>query len=253
MGTLEGKVAVVTGGASGIGKATAVRFAREGARVVIADLDGEGAEKAADEIREAGGKAFGVRADVTSAADTKEMVRAAEENFGGLHVLFANAGIGTPPVPTEETEEGVWDRAMMVNAKGVFLCCRAAIPALRRSGGGSIVINASIVAVRARPGYPAYAASKAAVVQLGRVIALEGAGDGIRANCVAPVAADTSMLDTLVGDKDPEAAREAIMATIPMGRLTSTSDVAGVATFLASDDAEFVTGTVIPVDGGRGI
>lgn len=253
MGTLEGKVAVVTGGASGIGKATAERFAREGARVVIADLDGEGAEKAADEIREAGGKAFGVRADVTSAADTKEMVRAAEENFGGLHVLFANAGIGTPPVPTEETEEGVWDRAMMVNAKGVFLCCRAAIPALRRSGGGSIVINASIVAVRARPGYPAYAASKAAVVQLGRVIALEGAGDGIRANCVAPVAADTSMLDTLVGDKDPEAAREAIMATIPMGRLTSTSDVAGVATFLASDDAEFVTGTVIPVDGGRGI
>ncbi|MGF1470225.1 MAG: SDR family NAD(P)-dependent oxidoreductase [Rubrobacteraceae bacterium] len=253
MGTLDGKVAVVTGGASGIGRATAERLAREGARVVIADLDGEGAEKAADAIREAGAKASGVRTDVTSADDTEEMVRVAEENFGGLHVLFANAGIGTPPVSTEETGEEVWDRTMAVNAKGVFLCCRAAIPALRRNGGGSIVINASIVAVRARPGYPAYAASKAAVVQLGRVISLEGAADNIRVNCVAPVAADTSMLDTLVGDKDPEAAREAIMATIPMGRLTSTEDVAAVATFLASDDAEFVTGTVIPVDGGRGI
>lgn len=251
-GRLEGKVAIVTGAASGIGRASAERFAAEGARVVIADLDESGAREAAEAIAGDGGDATHVRADVTRADDADAMVSAAVERYGGLDVLFNNAGLATASVPVEETTESVWDAALAVNAKGVFLCSRAAAPALRR-GGGSIIVTSSIMGIRARPGYSAYAAAKAAVIQLARTLALEMASDGVRVNCLAPVATDTPMLGTFIGDRDVDEGRAAFVSSIPLGRLALPADVAEAALFLASDESAFITGTVLPVDGGRGI
>ena len=251
-GRLEGKVAIVTGAASGIGRASAERFAAEGARVVIADLDESGAREAAEAITGDGGEATHVRVDVTRADDTDAMVSAAVERYGSLDVLFNNAGLATASVPVEDTAESVWDAAMAVNVKGVFLCSRAAAPALRR-GGGSIIVTSSIMGVRARPGYTAYAAAKAAAIQLARTLALEMASDGVRVNCLAPVATDTPMLGTFIGDRDVDEGRSAFVSSIPLGRLALPADVAEAALFLASDESAFITGTVLPVDGGRGI
>lgn len=251
-GRLAGKVAVVTGAASGMGRASAERFADEGACVVVADLDGEGAQRVADAIAENGGEAAGVRCDVTRDGDARAMVEAAVGRYGGLDVLFNNAGIATRPRPVEETTEEELDRALAVNVKGVFLCSRAAVPALRERGG-SIIVTASIMGVRARPGFTAYAASKAAAIHLARTLALELAGDGIRVNCLAPVAADTPMLDMFIGDRDPEEGRAAFISSIPLGRLADPRDIASAALYLASDESAFITGAVLPVDGGRGI
>lgn len=253
MRSLDGKVAIVTGGASGLGRATAERFATDGARVLVADIDAAGAEAVVTGINKSGGTAAYVGADVTSAEQVKALCSAAVERFGGLDILVANAAVGTAPTPLENTTEDAWDRTMAINTKGVFLCCREAVPLLKRNGGGSILITASTVANRVRPGYSAYAASKAAVISLARVIALEVAGANIRVNCLAPVAADTPMLDTLIGDRDPEEGREALISTIPLGRLAQPNDVASAAAFLASEDAAFITGCVLPVDGGREI
>ena len=251
-GRLGGKVAVITGAASGIGRISAERFASEGARVVVADLDAVGAQKAAETIAQDGGEATHVRCDVTRAEDVRAMVEAAVERYGGLDILFNNAGSATSPHPAEETTEEDLDRALAVNVKGVFLCSRAAIPALRE-GGGSIIVTASIMGVRARPGFTAYAASKAAAIHLARTLALELAEDGIRVNCLAPVATDTPMLSTFVGDRDLDQGRAAFVSTIPLGRLATPADVASAALFLASDESAFITGAVLPVDGGRGI
>lgn len=251
-GRLGGKVAVITGAASGIGRISAERFASEGARVVVADLDAVGAQKAAETIAQDGGEATHVRCDVTRAEDVRAMVEAAVQRYGGLDILFNNAGSATSPRPAEETTEEDLDRALAVNVKGVFLCSRAAIPALRE-GGGSIIVTASIMGVRARPGFTAYAASKAAAIHLARTLALELAEDGIRVNCLAPVATDTPMLSTFVGDRDLDQGRAAFVSTIPLGRLATPADVASAALFLASDESAFITGAVLPVDGGRGI
>jgi 3-oxoacyl-[acyl-carrier protein] reductase len=251
-GRLGGKVAVITGAASGIGRASAERFAAEGARVVIADLDADAAERAAAAIAENGGEATHVGCDVTRADEARSMVEAAVGRYGRLDVLFNNAGSTNPPRPVEETTEEDLDRALAVNVKGVFLCSRAAVPALR-DGGGSIIVTASIMGVRARPGFTAYAASKAAAIHLARTLALELAEDGIRVNCLAPVAADTPMLSTFLGDRDPEEGRAAFVSTIPLGRLARPADVASAALYLASDESAYITGAVLPVDGGRGI
>lgn len=250
---LEGKVAIVTGGASGIGRAAAERFAAEGALVLVADRDGALADKVAAGIGERGGEATAVQVDVTRAAEVEAMVAAAQQRYGGLDVLLANAGVPTLPRPVEETTEDDWDRAMAVNVKGVFLCCRAALEGLRQAGGGSIIVTSSIMGIRTRPGFTAYAASKAAVIQLARTLALELAPDHIRVNCLAPVATDTPMLASFISDRDPEEGRAAFIASIPMGRLAAPADLAAAATFLASDESSFITGAVLPVDGGRGI
>ncbi|HET7480336.1 MAG TPA: SDR family oxidoreductase [Rubrobacteraceae bacterium] len=251
-GRLEGKVAIVTGAASGIGRASVERFAAEGARVVVADLDADRAEEVARGISSRGGEAVHVRCDVTRAEDARAMVRAAVEHYGGLDILFNNAGFTNKPRPGEETTEEDFDRALAVNVKGVFLCSQAAIPALRE-GGGSIIVTASVMGIRTRPGFTAYAASKAAAIHLARTLALELAEDGIRVNCLAPVATDTPMLGSFIGDRDPEEGRAAFISSIPLGRLARPEDVAAAALYLASDDSEFITGTVLPVDGGRGI
>ena len=252
-GRLAGKVAVVTGAASGIGRVSAERFAAEGARVVVADLNESGAEEVAAAIAESGGEATHVRCDVTRGDDAEAMIEAAVGRYGRLDVLFANAGYTNPPHPVEETTEEEMDRALAVNVKGVFLCARAAVRAMREGGGGSIVVTASVMGIRTRPGFTAYAASKAAAIHLARTLALELAEDGIRVNCLAPVATDTPMLSTFVGDRDPEEGRAAFISSIPLGRLAQPADVASAALYLASDEAAYITGVVLPVDGGRGI
>lgn len=251
-GRLGGKVAIVTGAASGIGRVSAERFADEGACVVVADLNADGAESVAAGIVKGGGQATHVRCDVSRSDDTKAMVEVAVRRYGGLDVLFNNAGYTNPPHPFEETTEEELDRSLAVNVKGVFLCSQAAVPAMR-GRGGSIVVTASVMGVRTRPGFTAYASSKAAAIHLARTLAVELAGENIRVNCLAPVATDTPMLKTFIGDRDPEEGRAAFVSTIPLGRLAAASDVASAALYLASDEAAYITGAVLPVDGGRSI
>lgn len=243
---------MITGAASGIGRVSAERFAAEGARVVVADLDAEGAEGVASGIVKGGGEAMHVRCDVSRADDARAMVEAAVERYGGLDILFNNAGYTNPPHPFVETTEEELDLALAVNVKGVFLCSQAAVPAMR-GRGGSIIVTASVMGVRSRPGFSAYAPSKAAAIHLARTLAVELAGENIRVNCVAPVATDTPMLNTFIGDRDPEEGRAAFISTIPLGRLATPSDVASAALYLASDEAAYITGVVLPVDGGRSI
>lgn len=250
---LQDKVAIVTGGASGIGRATAERFVAEGASVLVADIDAPGAEAVAKELVARGGAALACRVDVTDAADAEAAVARAEQEFGRLDVLSCNAGLAGFPTPATEADPDEFSRIFEVNVTGVWLCVRAAVPAMRRAGGGAVTITGSVMGERARPGFAAYASSKAAANHLARVLALELAPDRIRVNCLAPVATDTAMLPMFLGPDDPERARAAFIAGIPMGRLARPDDIAGAAVYLASDSAEFVTGVVLPIDGGRSI
>ena len=254
MVSLSGKVAIVTGGGSGMGRATSLRMAALGASVVVADLDGAKAEAVAKEITGDGGQAVAIAADVTSAADNAAMVELATKTYGGLDVLVANAGMAHNPTPFAEIDETLYDKVFAVNVKGPWLGARAATPAMRARGGGSIVIVGSIMGERARPGFAAYAPSKAASNHLAKTLALELAADQIRVNCLAPVATDTPMLASFIGaQNDYEAGKAKFIASIPLGRLATAEDVAEAAVFFASDEAAFLTGVVMPVDGGRGI
>lgn len=250
---LHGKVAMVTGGASGIGRATVHRFVAAGASVAVADRDADGAERVAKEVLAQGGAALACAVDVTDEAQVAAAVVRTEGEFGRLDVLSCNAGLASYPVPALDSDPAEFSRIFDVNVKGVWLCVRAAVPALRRAGGGSISITGSVMGERARPGFGAYASSKAAVNHLAKVLALELAADGIRVNCLAPVATDTPMLASFLGPDDPEKARKAFIAGIPLGRLAEPEDIADAAVFLASDGARFLTGVVLPVDGGRAI
>ncbi|MHA6784078.1 SDR family oxidoreductase [Pseudonocardia saturnea] len=250
---LRGRVAMVTGGASGIGRATARRFAAAGASVVVADLDADGAERVAKELLDLGGGAVAAHVDVTDADLLGAAVALAESEFGRLDVLSCNAGLASNPVPAMDSDPDQFSRIFDVNVKGVWLCVRAAVPAMRRAGGGAITVTGSVMGERARPGFGAYAASKAAANHLAKVLALELAPDGIRVNCLAPVATDTPMLASFLGPDDPEKARAAFVAGIPLGRLAQPEDIADAALFLVSDAAQFLTGVVLPVDGGRAI
>lgn len=249
MSALQDKVAIVTGGASGIGRATAYAFVAAGASVVVADVDGDGAEATAQEI---GDRARAIKVDVTDAAAQEEAVALAEREFGRLDVLSCNAGLTGYPVPAMDADPDMFSRIFEVNVKGVFLGARAAVPALRRAGGGAITIVGSVMGERTRPGFGAYASSKAAVAHLARTLALELAPD-IRVNCLAPVATDTAMLPQFLGREDPEGARERFIAGIPLGRLGQPEDTAQAAVYLSSDAAAFLTGVVLPVDGGRSV
>jgi NAD(P)-dependent dehydrogenase (short-subunit alcohol dehydrogenase family) len=248
-GRLEGRVALVTGGASGIGRESVRLFAAEGARVLVVDMDEKGGREAVAEIRGAGGEAEFARADVSRADDVRAAVERAERAFGGLHVLFNNAGIfpaedGSPV----DTPEEVFDRVLAINTKGVFLGCKFGIPALLRSGGGSIVNTASFVAVMgAATSQVAYTASKGAVLAMTREIAVEYARRGIRANALCPGPVNTPLLAQLLAKPEARARR---MVHIPMGRLAEAREVARAALFLASDDASYVNGATFLVDGG---
>jgi cyclopentanol dehydrogenase len=245
-GRLEGRIALVTGAAKGIGKASASALAAEGAAVALADIDREGGEALAAELAEAGAETMFVALDVTSEADWQQAVDTAVERFGGLHILVNNAGIWDGGNVETQTVEG-WDRTMDINAKGVFLGTKAAIPAMRESGSGSIVNISSTAGITGSAGSTAYNASKGAVRILTKSTAVQYAAEGIRCNSVHPGPIDTQMIREAFPDDD---VRNARIGAIPLGRMGDMYDVAKGVLFLASDEASYMTGSELVIDGG---
>jgi NAD(P)-dependent dehydrogenase (short-subunit alcohol dehydrogenase family) len=246
---LDRKVVLITGGAGGIGRESALLFAREGAAAVVVDVDDRGGEETVALVEASGGRAGYCRADVSIAADCERMVAFSEQKFGRLDVLFNNAGIMHPRDDDAlTTDEAVWDLTMNVNAKGVFLGCKYGIPALRRAGGGSIINTASFVAVLgAATPQIAYTASKGAVLALTRELAIVHARERIRVNALCPGPLRTEMLMKFL---DTEQKKQRRLVHIPMGRFGEAREIAQAALFLASDESSFVTGTEFLVDGG---
>lgn len=246
---LEGKRAIVTGAASGFGFGIAKRLLAEGARVAFADINGRGAEDAA---HGAGDRAIAVGCDVALAADVEALVEATVAAFGGVDVVVNNAGISHLNRPMLEVGEDEYDRVFDVNVKSIFLMAHAAVPVLRRQGTGGVIVNVgSTAGIRPRPGLVWYNASKGAVNALTKAMAIELAPDRIRVVGLAPVAGATPLLATFMGKPDTPENRAAFIASIPLGRLSEPADVAAATVFLASDEAAFLTGNVVEVDGGR--
>lgn len=249
MGRLDERVALITGAGSGIGRESAILFAAEGAAVVCVDLDEASAVATAADIEQAGGRAIAVRADVSSVDDSAAMVQAAEDTYGGLHVMFNNAGIMHPDDgDAQDTSEAIWDLTMNVNAKGVFLGCKYGIPAILRSGGGSVINTASFVAhLGAATPQVAYTASKGAVLALTRELAVVHAREGVRVNALCPGPLRTELLMKFL-DTDEKKNRR--LVHVPMGRFGLAEEMAKSALFLASDDSSYITGSEFLVDGG---
>ncbi|MCV6547931.1 MAG: SDR family oxidoreductase [Cohaesibacter sp.] len=243
-GRLAGKVAIITGAASGFGEGMARRFAKEGAKVVVADLNLEGAEKVASEI---GGLAVGV--DVTKSADVDKMVEGAL-SLGGLDILINNAGFTHRNQPMLEVDEDTFDRIFAVNVKAIFLAARRVVPFMEEQGGGVIINTASTAGLRPRPGLVWYNSSKGAAISMTKSMAVELAPKQIRVNALCPVAGPTGMLHLFMGEDTPQK-RAQFESSIPIGRLSSPQDMANAALYLASDEANFITGVALEVDGGR--
>jgi len=250
---LLNKVALITGSGSGIGRASAVLFSGEGAKVSVADTDEEGGRKTVDLIKQKGGDAIFIHADVSKTNDAEKMVKTTVDHYGRLDILFNNAGIGMPFMPIEEVNESLWDRVMEINVKGIFLGCKYAVPVMKRQGGGVIVNTASISGVRPRPGLVAYSASKGAAILLTRALAIELAPFKIRVNCINPVVVDTPFIPKNIDTSRLEEVKKTLISTIPLGRLGQPEDIAHAALYLASDESAMVTGASVDVDGGRGI
>ena len=248
---LADKVAVITGGAGGIGRGAAKLFAAEGANVLITDLTEDALDAALREI--GSNRVSACVADVTKAEDNRRMFEVATERYGGVDIFLANAGTEGVVAPIAESREEDFDRVIAVNVKGVWLGLKYAIPALTARGGGSIVITSSVAGITPTPGIASYGTSKHAVIGLMRAAAREGAPMNIRVNTVNPAPVDTGMMRRLEASRspdDPEGAREQITRTIPLGRYAQPVDIANVMLFLASDDAAFVTGGIYKADGG---
>ena len=246
---LENKVVVITGGGSGIGRETVILFTSEGAKVVVVDVNDAGGNETVSLATTHGGTASYCRADVSQAADCEAMIRAAEDRYGQLDILFNNAGImHADDQDAIRTDEAVWDLTMNVNLKGVFLGCKYGIPALRRSGGGAIINMASFVAVMGA-GTPqlAYTASKGGVLAMTRELAMVHAREGIRINALCPGPLRTELLMKAL---DTEAKKQRRLVHIPMGRFGEAKEIAQAALYLACDESSFVTGSTFLVDGG---
>jgi 3-oxoacyl-[acyl-carrier protein] reductase len=244
---LQDKVAIVTGAGSGMGQSIAETYAREGARVAVLDINEDAAREVARQI---GNAASAVRCDVTKAADIAAAVQMTRDAFGRIDILVNNAGVTHRNKPVLEIEEAEFDRVFDVNVKGVFLFSQGVVPAMRAQGGGVIINIGSTAGLRPRPGLSAYNATKGAVHLLSKTLAVELAPDKIRVCTIAPVATETPLLPTFLGEDTPER-RDKFVSTIPLGRLAQPQDIADAALFLASDDARFITGSIMEVDGGR--
>lgn len=248
---LQGKTAVVTGGGSGFGEGIAKTYAREGANVVVNDLNGAAAERVASEIAVAGGKAIAVTGDVTKQADWKTLFDAAIEDFGSVQIVVNNAGTTHRNKPVMEVTEAEFDRVYAVNVKSIYWSTAQFVPYFRQVGGGVFINVASTAGVRPRPGLVWYNGSKAAVIIASKALAVELGPDRIRVNCINPVMGETGLLSEFMGVEDTPANRQRFLSTIPLGRLSTPQDIANAALYLASDDAEFITGVALEVDGGR--
>lgn len=247
---VQNKVVIITGGANGIGRATAELFAAEGAVAVVADVEMEQAEMVAREIERGGGSAWAVRCDVSQKDSVRDLVGTVVTRFGHIDVLHANAAVQINKEAVEITEEE-WDRLHSVNLKGVFLMCKYVIPVMREQKKGAIVITSSGHAFATYPNCSAYAATKGGELAYMRGLALDYARDGIRANCVVPGATDTRLVQGYINDsKNPEETRRRLLESIPLGRLATPREIAQAVLFLASDYADYITGTSLVVDGG---
>jgi 3-oxoacyl-[acyl-carrier protein] reductase len=244
---LAGKVALVTGAGQGFGQGIAETFAREGARVAVVDLDLDKARAVAKGI---GRRAFAIRADVSKSRDVTRAVQATLKRFGDLELIVNNAGVTHRNKPMLDVTEAEFDRVFAVNVKSIFLMAQAAVPHLRRRGGGVICNIGSTAGIRPRPGLTWYNASKGAVNLVSKSMAVELAPDRIRVVAIAPVAGETPLLATFMGEDTPEI-RARFVSSIPLGRFSQPRDIANAALFLVSDEADFITGACLEVDGGR--
>jgi len=249
---LQGKVAIVTGGGSGFGEGIAERFAEEGAKIVVNDIDDANGKRVAGKIEKAQGQgsAVYIRADVAANGEVKAMVDACLARFGRLDIMVNNAGITHRNMSMLEVPEAMVDKILAVNVKAIWLAARHVVPIFRRQGGGVIINNASTAGLRPRPGLTVYNASKGAAITMTKSMAVELAPDRIRVNALCPVAGETPLLPTFMGADTPEL-RAKFRASIPLGRLSTPRDIANAALYLASDEAEFITGVALEVDGGR--
>jgi 3-oxoacyl-[acyl-carrier protein] reductase len=250
-GRLQGKVAIVTGAGSGFGQGVATRFADEGCAVIVNDIGRDAGERVAAAIRNGGGRAQYVYGDVSKSADVARLLPAALEHFGALHIVVNNAGTTHRNRPLLEVGEEEFDRIYAVNVKSIYLTAQHIVPYFRQAGGGVFVNIASTAGVRPRPGLVWYNGTKGAVILTSKGMAAELGPDRIRVNCVNPVIGETALLEQFMGMPDTPENRKKFLATIPLGRLSKPEDVANACLFLASDEAEFVTGACLEVDGGR--
>lgn len=247
---LRGKVALVTGGASGIGRAISMRFAQEGASVFVVDIDAEGARDTADAITRSGGRALSAATDVSLEPEVEAAVEAALGAFSRIDVLCNVAGVGSTETAVD-TSLQTWDRVLAVCARGTFLCSRHVLPVMIRQGGGNVINMSSVAALVGLPNRAAYCAAKGAVSALTRAMAVDHVAQGIRVNAICPGTVDTPWVAALVSSAhDPEAVRQDMTARQPMGRLGTAEEIAAAAVYLASDEAAFVTGTELVIDGG---
>ncbi|HXR57442.1 MAG TPA: glucose 1-dehydrogenase [Casimicrobiaceae bacterium] len=247
---LKDKIAIVTGAASGFGAGIATRFAREGARVVVNDLHADAARRTVDAIEREGGRAIACAGDVSNDGDVARLVAAALDAFGRLDVVVNNAGTTHRNQPMLDVPEALFDRIYQVNVKSLYLTAKHAVPHFRAQKSGALITIASTAGVRPRPGLTWYNGSKGAAIVTSRSMAAELAPDNIRVNVINPVAGETGLLADFMGEDTPQK-RAQFVATIPLGRLSQPSDVATAAVFFASDEAAFITGACLEVDGGR--